>query len=89
MNEITYISSLIITNNLLFIEIMMTTMWTLHWESISFMLIDLYLSGEHVSIIWQWTEVSIDTEDDFKTGISKWTDIYTLVNKNNYDLLIR
>ena len=44
MNERTYIGYLIITNKLLFVEIVIATMWTIHWESNYYMPMYMYLS---------------------------------------------
>ena len=66
----------------------MATMWTLHWELNSNMLMNLYFAGGNVSFFGEYIEFSIEREHYLNIGIIKGTDMDTLIKENDYNFLI-
>ena len=66
----------------------METLWNIHWEYNSDMVVDLCFAAKNVTILVESIEFSIEKENGFKYVISKRTNVYVLVASNIDDLFI-
>ena len=73
---------------MLLVKLRLTTLWDLHRESITDMMVELYSFGKYVSIIQESTDFSIGYLYGFKLGISKKTHLVSLVATKNDEILI-
>ena len=61
INEITDLGSLVIGMKLMLAKLIMSTLWTIHWDSIPDMLVYLYFFRTKPFIIEEPIKVSIET----------------------------
>ena len=73
---------------MLLVKLRLTTLWDLHRESITDLMVELHSFGKDVYIIQESTDFSIGYLYVFKLGISKKTHLGYLVATKNNEILI-
>ena len=66
----------------------METLWNIHWEYNSDLVVDFCFAEKNVTILVESIEFSIEKENGFKFGISKRTNVYVLVASNIDNIFI-
>ena len=75
-------------NNVIFLELDDGYNRNLHWHSNFDLLEHLYFSGKYTFNVEEQFLVSVETENGFKIGSNKVTDLGSLVTENDDEFLI-